>query len=49
MTRIYLSPPRVDGISDRLFAHGLCLPSGSSLSPADQERVIEVVSGLLGR
>ena len=31
------------GVSDSLFAHGLCLPSGSSLSPDDQKRVIETV------
>ncbi|MEN0067477.1 MAG: aminotransferase class I/II-fold pyridoxal phosphate-dependent enzyme [Myxococcota bacterium] len=28
-------------VSDHLFAQGLCLPSGSSLSEADQDRVIE--------
>jgi dTDP-4-amino-4,6-dideoxygalactose transaminase len=28
------------GISDRLFAQGLCLPSGSSLDCADLERVV---------
>jgi dTDP-4-amino-4,6-dideoxygalactose transaminase len=26
-----------------LFARGLCLPSGSSLQPADQDRVIDLV------
>ncbi len=30
-------------VSERLFAHGLCLPSGSAMSDADQDRVIEVV------
>lgn len=30
-------------VSDALFATGLCLPSGSSLTVAQQERVIEVV------
>ena len=29
-----------------LFARGLCLPSGSSLAPADQDRVIDVVRSL---
>jgi len=29
-----------NGISDELFANGLCLPSGSSLTVDDQERVI---------
>ncbi len=42
------APCRVDGTSDGLFARGLCLPSGSSLSPSDQDRVLEVVRGLLG-
>lgn len=30
----------VNGTSDHLFTHGLCIPSGSSLTAADQERVI---------
>ena len=29
-----------------LFERGLCLPSSSSLSPSDQDRVIEIVRGL---
>lgn len=37
------APRRLDGTSDRLFATGLCLPSGSSLQPAEQERVIDFV------
>lgn len=32
-----------DGTSDRLFDNGLCLPSGSSLTDADIESVIEVI------
>lgn len=35
------APARVDGTSDRIFATGLCLPSGSNLAAADQDRVIE--------
>ncbi|WP_411280411.1 DegT/DnrJ/EryC1/StrS family aminotransferase [Gemmatimonas sp.] len=31
------------GVADALFAEGLCLPSGSSLTEAQQERVISVV------
>jgi dTDP-4-amino-4,6-dideoxygalactose transaminase len=31
------------GVADDLFAHGLCLPSGSSLSALAQDRVIDVV------
>jgi dTDP-4-amino-4,6-dideoxygalactose transaminase len=30
-------------VAARLFEHGLCLPSGSSLTEADQARVIEIV------
>lgn len=33
-------PAVLAGISDRLFAQGLCLPSGSSLSDADLDRVV---------
>jgi dTDP-4-amino-4,6-dideoxygalactose transaminase len=32
-------------VSAEIFADGLCLPSGSSLSPADQDRVIAIVRG----
>lgn len=31
--------------SDKLFETGFCLPSGSSLTPEDQQRVIECVRG----
>jgi len=34
---------RGGAVSEDLFARGLCLPSGSSLAPADQERVMEIV------
>jgi pyridoxal phosphate-dependent aminotransferase EpsN len=30
-------------VSDGLFRDGLCLPSGSSLTPADQDRVIDAI------
>jgi dTDP-4-amino-4,6-dideoxygalactose transaminase len=33
------------GVSDRLFRDGLCLPSGSSMTDRERERVIEVVRG----
>ena len=32
------------GYCDRVFERGLCLPTGSSLSPADQSRVIEIIT-----
>ncbi len=41
---IYRDAPMFGGdVSARLFAHGLCLPSGSALSEADQDRVVEIV------
>ncbi len=44
----YYSSHRVIGgeVSARLFANGLCLPSGSSLAALDQERVIETIRSL---
>ena len=45
----YASQPAFGGdVSARLFAHGLCLPSGSALSEADQDRVIAIVRGCAG-
>ncbi len=41
-------PSRIDGTSDRLFATGLCLPSGSTLTDGDQDRVIDVVRETVG-
>jgi dTDP-4-amino-4,6-dideoxygalactose transaminase len=39
--------PRVlTGVSDRLFAEGLCLPSGSSLTDDDLERVVRCTRGV---
>jgi dTDP-4-amino-4,6-dideoxygalactose transaminase len=40
---------RVDGTSERLFAHGLCLPSGSVLTDAEVERVADVVAAAASR
>ena len=37
------APAVVDGTSDRIFATGLCLPSGSGMGDVDQDRVIEVL------
>jgi dTDP-4-amino-4,6-dideoxygalactose transaminase len=36
-------------VSGRLFERGLCLPSGSSLSEDDQERVVAAVLAARGR
>lgn len=30
-------------VAEGLFAHGLCLPSGSALTPRDRERICEIV------
>jgi dTDP-4-amino-4,6-dideoxygalactose transaminase len=40
---------RVGGrVAERLFRHGLCLPSGSNLEVADLERVIRIVKACAG-
>lgn len=35
------------GISDKLFANGLCLPSGSNLSNNDLERILSVIDTVI--
>lgn len=35
-------------VSEDLFTRGICLPSGSSLTPADQERVIQEILSRVG-
>lgn len=43
-------PHKLDeSVSDRLFHQGICLPSGSSMTEADQDRVIDIVAGCLTR
>jgi dTDP-4-amino-4,6-dideoxygalactose transaminase len=37
------APARVDGTSEQLFAHGLCLPSGSVLTDFQVDRVAAIV------
>lgn len=36
------------GVSDALFASGMCLPSGSSLTDQDQERIVGTLAGMYG-
>ena len=36
-------PSYINGVSEKLFDNGLCLPSGSNLSNADLERVFEAI------
>jgi len=36
-------------VAEKIFEQGLCLPSGSALSPADQDRIIAVVLDMTRR
>jgi dTDP-4-amino-4,6-dideoxygalactose transaminase len=38
------APSVTNGVSERLFAQGLCLPSGSGMSDADVARVCDVIA-----
>ncbi len=41
---LFAGAPVLGGsVSARIFEHGLCLPSGSSLSDEDQQRVVELI------
>ena len=40
-------PARVTGASERLFATGLCLPSGSALTPAAIDRIATAITEFL--
>lgn len=44
---MYFTHEEEGSISDRLFSCGICLPSGSSLTEEDQQRVIECVRRVL--
>jgi dTDP-4-amino-4,6-dideoxygalactose transaminase len=39
-------PAYVNGVSEKLFNDGLCLPSGSNLKPEDLERVVSIVGNI---
>jgi pyridoxal phosphate-dependent aminotransferase EpsN len=43
------APARVDGTSETLFHRGLCLPSGSAMTDAELERVIDRIIELAER
>ena len=44
---VFASAPNIGGaVSERLFANGLCLPSGSAMTPADLDRVCSVIEAL---
>jgi len=40
-------PSYSNGVSDKLFQNGLCLPSGSGLKEKDLERIIHILKNLL--
>jgi hypothetical protein len=42
-------PSILSGVSERLFGSGLCLPSGSSLSDEDLNRIAECVYDTIKR
>jgi dTDP-4-amino-4,6-dideoxygalactose transaminase len=45
---VFADLPTVGGeVAAAAFADGVCLPSGSSLTAAEQQRVIDVISGML--
>ena len=48
-TRMFAHDPTAEPVCERLFAHGLCFPSGSSMSNSDLDRVIAVAERVLGR
>ena len=49
MQKLFADSPRFGGaVAEDLYARGLCLPSGSSLTEAEQQRVIDTVRGRLG-
>lgn len=37
----------VNGVSDGIFENGLCLPSGSNMSPGQLERVVETIRSIM--
>ncbi len=37
-------PVYYTGVSDRLFANGLCLPSGSNLSDSDRAQIVDIIT-----
>ncbi len=42
---VFAEAPVVGGaVCASIFEHGLCLPTGSALSPEDQDRVVEIVA-----
>ena len=49
MQPLFADAPRVGGdVAAALYQTGLCLPSSSSLTPANQDKVIDRLGGILG-
>ncbi|MEX2585458.1 MAG: aminotransferase class I/II-fold pyridoxal phosphate-dependent enzyme [Balneolaceae bacterium] len=47
---VYRDVPRyTNGVSGALFSQGLCLPSGSAMTPDDRNRVTETIRSVLSR
>ena len=45
---VFQEAPRVGGgVADSLFAQGLCLPSSTTLTEADQDRIIDIIRARL--
>jgi pyridoxal phosphate-dependent aminotransferase EpsN len=42
-------PHSSESVSGKIFESGICLPSGSSMSESDQQRVIQIIRGCLLR
>ena len=38
-----------DGLSEKLFGQGLCLPSGSNLTDEEFERIVDVIAGVISK
>ncbi len=50
MQPVFAPYERIGGrVAEDLFEYGLCLPSGSNLTPADLARVVEVVRSIASR
>ena len=47
--RMFAHDPEREPVCEHLFAHGLCLPSGSSMGNSDLDRVVAVAARMLGR
>jgi hypothetical protein len=48
-SRMYAHDPALPPVCNRLFAEGICLPSGSSMGDAEIARVVRVARAALGQ